>query len=103
MRVSDAVITVSIASASEPRWRADGKELFYLERIPSSRRSKLVAVAIRQTSDNPLGPPRPLFEFTTLTAAPQTNAFAYSPSARWAALSRERVRHGDSIVARSTC
>jgi Tol biopolymer transport system component/predicted Ser/Thr protein kinase len=78
LRVSDAVVTVSIANALEPRWRADGKELFYLERIPSSRRSRVMAVPVGETSDNPLGVPRPLFEFSVL---PAFNVFSYAPSA----------------------
>jgi Tol biopolymer transport system component len=81
MRVSDAALTVSAMNAQEPRWRTDGKELFYLERIPSSRRYKLVAVAINETSDNPLATPRSLFEFTALGSIPEANAFLYSPSA----------------------
>jgi eukaryotic-like serine/threonine-protein kinase len=81
MRVSDRALTVSTTRAQEPRWRADGKELFYLERIPSSRRYKLIAVPINETSDNPLGTPRSLFEFAGLGNIPESNAFLYSPSA----------------------
>ena len=81
MRASDAALTVSTTNALEPRWRADGKELFYLERIPSSRRYKLIAVAINETSDNPLGTTRSLFEFTALSNIPEVNGFLYSPSA----------------------
>ena len=36
---------------------------------------------ITDASDNPLGAPRALLEFETLTSLPQANAFNYSPSA----------------------
>jgi hypothetical protein len=65
----------------EPRWRADGKELFYLERIPGTRRIRLVAVSISDASDNPLGAWRSLFEFGSLPTVQEANAFLYSPSA----------------------
>ncbi len=81
MLVSDAPLTVSTTGAQEPRWRADGKELFYLERIPSSRRYKLIAVAINEALDNPLGTARTLFEFAALGNIPESNSFLYSPSA----------------------
>lgn len=81
MRVSDAALTVSITNALEPRWRADGKELFYLERIPGSRRYKVMAVPFNETAENPLGTPRPLFEFTAQSNTPEGNSFVYSPSA----------------------
>ena len=81
MRVGDAVLTVSATNAMEPRWRADGKELFYLERVTGSRRHKLIAVAINERADNPLGPPQSLFEFTVLGNVIEGNAFLYSPSA----------------------
>jgi Tol biopolymer transport system component len=81
MRVSDAALTVSIGNAHEPRWRADGKELFYLERIQGSRRYKVMAVPFNDTAENPLGTPQPLFEFTAQTNTPEGNVFVYSPSA----------------------
>jgi hypothetical protein len=81
MRVSDAVLTVSTSLAAEPRWRADGKELFYLERISGTRRLKLVAVTINETAENPLATPRSLFEFASLPTVQEANAFLYSPSA----------------------
>ncbi len=80
LHVSDAVLTASAANALEPRWRADGKELFYLERITGSRRFKLIAVPINERSDNPLGPPQALFEFKVLSQIQEFNAFVYSPS-----------------------
>lgn len=57
MRVADAIRTVSATNAFEPRWRADGN----LERVTGSRRHKLIAVAINERADNPLGPPQLLF------------------------------------------
>jgi dipeptidyl aminopeptidase/acylaminoacyl peptidase len=81
LRLSNAALTVSDAYAMQPRWRADGKELFYLERIAGSRRLKLTAVAFNATSDNPLGVPQSLFEFTVLPQIVESNLFLYSPSA----------------------
>ena len=65
----------------EPRWRRDGKELFYLEAgIPIIR---LMSVAVQNGphGDFQAGAPQPLFEFRGLTIVPQMNSFLYSPSA----------------------
>ena len=78
--VSDAVRTVSSANALEPRWRADGKELFYLERVGSLRRYRVVAVPFSGASANPLGTPQALFEFGGLHTVQQANVFSYAPS-----------------------
>jgi Tol biopolymer transport system component len=68
----------------EPRWRRDGKELFFLERlgggVPSSR---LMAVAVKSGAhgDFQAGAPQALFEFRAIGVVPQGNNFLYSPSA----------------------
>ena len=68
----------------EPRWRRDGKELFFLERlgggVPSSR---LMAVAVKSGAhgDFQAGVPQALFEFRAIGVVPQGNSFLYSPSA----------------------
>ena len=64
----------------EPRWRADGKELYYLETGTGYRHFKLMAVSIGPGA-NPAGTPKPLFEFQAGTFVLQLNAFVYSPSA----------------------
>jgi Tol biopolymer transport system component len=68
------------ASGREPRWRADGKELFYIDPIPGSSRVKVMSVPIDDRAD-PAGVPRLLFELQTLFTVPQLNLFVYAPSA----------------------
>jgi Tol biopolymer transport system component len=63
----------------EPRWRADGKELFYLEDRDEGRGWTVMSVPI-VAAPNPLGTPAPLFEFQSLNTVPQANTFLYSPS-----------------------
>jgi Tol biopolymer transport system component len=67
-------------SGREPRWRADGKELFWVESVAGTSRSKLMAAPIGQAT-NPVGVPRMLFEFETVLIVPQGNQFSYAPSA----------------------
>ena len=64
----------------EPFWRADGKELFYLQGIAGTRRWKVMAVSVG-TTPNPLGQPTMLFEFQTNVTSPQLNGFSYASSA----------------------
>jgi eukaryotic-like serine/threonine-protein kinase len=65
--------------AFEPRWRADGQELFYLE--PSSATNYRLMAARIGSGANPLvGAPAPLFEFDSQTWSRQQNAFAYAPA-----------------------
>jgi hypothetical protein len=71
---------VSTAQGREPRWRADGKELYYLERATGTRRFKVMSVPIVAASI-PFGTPTPLFEFQSFSAVLQNNRFLYSPSA----------------------
>ncbi len=70
---------VSTGSGTEPRWRADGKELLYVEPV-TGRRFKVMSVPIVAASI-PFGTPTPLFEFQSLSAQLQNNRFLYSPSA----------------------
>jgi eukaryotic-like serine/threonine-protein kinase len=78
---SDTTWPVSTADNSkEPRWRADSKELYYLERVAGAQRFKLMAVPIG-TATNPVGTPKTLFEFQATLTVSQYNAFAYSSSA----------------------
>jgi Tol biopolymer transport system component len=71
---------VSTALSREPRWRADSKELFYLEPVRGTPRIKVMSVLIG-AAPNPAGTPKPLFEFRSRTVVPQQNVFRYSPAA----------------------
>jgi hypothetical protein len=66
--------------SNEPRWRADGRELFFLETTAGTRRIKLMAVSIGD-GPNPVGTPKELFQFSVITVVAQNNSFAYAPSA----------------------
>jgi serine/threonine protein kinase/Tol biopolymer transport system component len=74
-------VSSSPAGGREPRWRADGKELFYLEATaPASRTARLMTVAVG-TGVDPFGPPKPLFSFPTSGGrVPQVNIFLYTTS-----------------------
>jgi Tol biopolymer transport system component len=63
----------------EPRWRADGKELFYLEGISPMRRVMAVAIAATPRGEFQAGTPRKLFEFRGTSYVPVSNAFFYQP------------------------
>ena len=67
--------------AGEPRWRRDGKELFFLE--IGSPVDRLMAVPVQSGSRGDLQAqdPKVLFEFRSVINTPQMNAFLYSPSA----------------------
>jgi eukaryotic-like serine/threonine-protein kinase len=70
---------VSTKRGREPRWRLDGKELFYLEgQVP---RHRLMVVAITAGPRLAFGPPKPLFEFRSQAVILERNGFLYSPSA----------------------
>jgi Tol biopolymer transport system component len=76
----DSKWRVSIAQDNgEPRWRGDGKELYYLARVAGYRRHRLMAAPIVAAA-NPIGTPTPLFEFQAQSVVPQQNSFVYSPS-----------------------
>jgi serine/threonine protein kinase/Tol biopolymer transport system component len=62
---------VSIAGGAWPRWRSDGRELFYV--TPDGM---LMAVAVSKNAGSPVGTPRPLFR--TRGAGPGRDV--YSPS-----------------------
>jgi Tol biopolymer transport system component len=79
-RAPDTKWPASAFSGREPRWRADGKELFWVESVAGTTRSKLMAAPIGQ-APNPVGVPRMLFEFETVIMLPQFNQFSYAPSA----------------------
>jgi len=67
---------VSPGSAQEPRWRADGKELYYLSS------SGLTAVTVAPDGHGGLrfGAPQKLFDYQGRHIVPQQNIWSYSPS-----------------------
>jgi Tol biopolymer transport system component len=75
---SDTRWQVSSINGTEPRWRADGKELFFL--TGTGQQAKVMAVPVG-AAPNPAGTPTPLFEFQSLGTIVQSNAFRYSPAA----------------------
>jgi serine/threonine protein kinase len=64
---------VSTAGGSEPRWRRDGKELFY---VAADR--KLMSVLVKSGTNFQADAPRALFE-TTLPFAPTRQNYSVSP------------------------
>jgi serine/threonine protein kinase/Tol biopolymer transport system component len=75
-------VSSSSGFGREPRWRADGTELFYLEQPTEAalRTIRLMTVAVG-TGVDPFGPPKPLFSFPYGgSRVPQVNAFLYAPS-----------------------
>jgi len=76
---------ISTAGGDQPRWRRDGKELFYI-----SADQKLMAVPVKSGASFEAGAPQPLFELDPLSA-PIVGFFAYQPTAdgqRFLVLSR---------------
>ena len=57
-------IRVSRGGGSEPRWRRDGKELFYL-----TRDGKVAAVGIKEGNQSSVGTPQILFQASIIRAA----------------------------------
>jgi Tol biopolymer transport system component len=74
---------VSPGEAREPRWRSDGRELYYLGGSSvGGGRHRLMAVPVETTSsDISLGPATSLFEFQGRSIVPQGNMFQYAPGA----------------------
>ena len=68
------------ARGIDPRWRSDGKELFYVDLPGAGRQGKLMAVPIGSELE-PVGTPVPLFDIRTSSAPPQENRFIYAPAA----------------------
>jgi eukaryotic-like serine/threonine-protein kinase len=72
---SGAKWQISPAGGVQPRWRRDGKELFYI-----STDQKLMAVPVKSGPLFEAGTPAPLFDFDPLTS-PLMGRFAYQPTA----------------------
>ena len=75
MPATGAKFQISIAGGGRPRWRRDGKELFY-----ASADGKLMAVPIRLGANVEAGVAQPLFDFT-LPLDLGTSFFFYQPTA----------------------
>ena len=78
---------VSVKPGFEPRWRRDGRELFYVE-LPTDRQQaapgfKLVAVPLTGGANGPFvaGTPLPLFSNAVWPRLPDINEFTYAVSA----------------------
>jgi Tol biopolymer transport system component len=71
---SGAKWQVSSAGGSQPRWRRDGKELFYI-----SAEEKLTAVPLKTGSSFEMGPPQELFELQSIYS-PIDGRWAYQPT-----------------------
>ncbi|MGA2880271.1 MAG: protein kinase [Bryobacteraceae bacterium] len=65
----------------EPRWRRDGRELFYLEGLSPVQQLMAVSVQAGPRGDFEAGVPRALFEFGGSSYVPNLNIFSYDPSA----------------------
>jgi eukaryotic-like serine/threonine-protein kinase len=70
-----AKFQISTSGGGRPRWRRDGKELFY-----EAADGKLMAVAIKIGASIEAGVPQPLFDFPTALEA-GIHQFYYQPSA----------------------
>jgi serine/threonine protein kinase len=70
--------TISNAGGADPRWRGDGKELFYL-----SADGKLMSVEIQPAGGARFAaaPPRPLFEIPPLASQLRNSSFRYAVTA----------------------
>jgi hypothetical protein len=66
---------VSSTGGQEPRWRQDGKELFYL-----SAEGKMMTVAVRATATFEAGSPVALFQTHRRQAVSSNEVFSYDVS-----------------------
>ena len=74
-------VSTSAAGNREPRWRGDGKELFFLENGIPTKRLMSVPVQSGPHGEFKAGTPQALFEFRAFDHFPGNNIFLYSPSA----------------------
>jgi hypothetical protein len=71
---------VSLIGGREPRWRADGKELFFVNAAFGDLRT-MMAVPVQSGAKLTLGAPEQLFNYRSRTTVIQNNAYQYAPSA----------------------
>jgi len=74
-------VSTRAAGNREPRWRRDGKELFFLESGTPTEHLMSVAVQSGPHGEFKAGTPQALFEFRAIGNVPEENTFLYSPSA----------------------
>jgi hypothetical protein len=67
---------ISRAGGEQPRWRRDGKELFYL-----SAEGKMMAVAVKSASNFEAAPPVMLFQTRTRQPVSFMDTFSYDVTA----------------------
>ncbi len=71
---------ISPGNGREPRWRRDGRELYYLS--GTMMQSKIMAVPVETSAHElRLGAETALFDVRTFNIVPQGNIFQYSPAA----------------------
>jgi len=74
-------ISSNAAGNREPRWRRDGKELFFLDDRVPIKRVMSVSVQSAKGGEFQAGTPQALFDFRAIGVIPTGNSFLYSPSA----------------------
>jgi len=72
----DNIKQVSTAGGVQPRWRGDGRELFFLD-----LEGKLMSASVERGSPPQIGIPRKLFD-TGLIPDPAVNQYAVTPDGR---------------------
>jgi Tol biopolymer transport system component len=82
---------VSVRGGAEPHWRADARELYFLD--PAG---KLMAVSVSATGD--LGKPQELFPVRTPTATPYRQNYYPSPDGRWFVVNEVTDSHADAGI-----
>ena len=98
--VGSQVWKVSVDAGREPRWRSDGKEL-YFSSAGLTGRTTLMAATIEADGRGGLriGSPQKLFEVPVNTVVAQNNVFGYSPHPdRQRFLVNARVETGEPTV-----
>jgi Tol biopolymer transport system component len=74
-----SVFKVSVTSAMEPRWRSDGKELFFLTGTVGPVRLMSVSVGSGADGTLSLGEPQKLFDTNVRLSTIESNSWSYSP------------------------
>ena len=69
-------LQVSRGGGTEPRWRGDGKEIFYL-----SPTQQIMSVAVTSAGGLSTGPPTPLFQIHARAPVSSTDIFSYDVTA----------------------
>ena len=93
-------------AGSNPRWRGDGRELFYEEAVPRTEglnKWNFVALPVTggATGSFVAGTPLPLFSHATWIRSPDLNEFSYAVSAdghRFLVLSKPDVQESIHVL-----